>query len=231
MAFRAEATRLQNAGAQLPYADRQLLESMNRTLPGTPVDDAMLHGGLSPAAARTQVQGNKLLAAGRSLAEVREIIGDPKFEGDSRTAAQREHDRQHNVPPSVDRRSYTVPVPPGESATTWQAVDADARELAGSLNLTPEAGSAFIRTVVGAANELAADQGMTRQKWEHQLAQVFPGTRLTEAETRIDAMLRDVKSPMAAKLRDRGLLRHPELFVRLNNRALSLAAWRRARPQ
>jgi hypothetical protein len=208
MAFRQTAERLDALG-MLPFAERELLASLRRTVPGTPVDDAMRLGGLSAADARTQTQGDALMRAGRTLEETRETIGDLTFEPDDRTEAQREYDRQHNVTPTIDPRSYNAPVPPGETSVSWEPVAADARSFAGDLGFTPEAGSAFIRTIIAAGSEIghAADPGMVRQKWEQTLAAVFPGDKLPEAVARVDALLKDYagSSPLAAKLRSQGL--------------------------
>jgi hypothetical protein len=236
MAFRKEAERLDALGVQLQANDRELLASLRRMLPGTPVDDRMLHGGLSPAAARNQEQGDRLLAAGRTLEQVRETLGDPNFEPDTRTAAQRDHDREHRVSPTVDQRAYVAPIPGAGSVLSPadSALDGDARGLAASLSLTPEAGASFMRTVYAAGAELgqSADPGMLRQTWDAQLAQIFPGDKLAAAERQVDAMLKDLagNNTLIKRLRERGALRNPALFVALRNRALSLAAWRSSRP-
>ena len=234
MAWRQQAQRYVDAGVPLSSADRQLLASMNRTLPGTPVDDAMKLGGLSPADARNQIQGNKLLAAGRSLEQVREIIGDPTFEPDERSEAQRDFDKEHNIAPIIDQRAYAVSMPPSETAAAWAPVDAAVRSLASDLGYDRSAGSVFIGSVTAAASELAGaeDQGLTRQKWDSALAQVFPGAKLGEAEARVAEMLKlyAPSSELATKLKETGLLRNPTLFVRLHNRALALASWAKSRP-
>jgi hypothetical protein len=246
LAFRTEATRLQEAGAQLSSADRQLLTNMNASrgsgAPAAPVAEAMFHGGLSPADARSDVIGNRLLAAGRSLAEARETIGDPSFKGDDRSPAQVAHDQQHGMAPKVNPASYFAPIPGAgrELSAPDRALDAEARGLASGLGLSPAAGSNFIKTVYAAASEMAnsADRGMLRQKWEQQLAAVFrdgpgdkPGSKLAEATRQVENLLKGIDAPLVKRLRDAGLLRNPTILTALRNRALSVNAWLASRPK
>jgi hypothetical protein len=239
------ADQLEAAGHTLPYQHRkwvgEVRAAVGRARPADPVGEAMLRGGISPADARDAAAANSLLRAGVDPEKVVEAMGDrhPDDWYDDRTPAQIEHDRAHGMTPAVDARSYHAPMPgidpkvgpsPADSA-----LDTDARGLAASLNLNPQAGASFMKTVYAAGTELgqSADPGMLRQQWEQQLAQIYPGDKLAAATREVDDLLREYgggNNTLIKRLRERGALRNPALFVALRNRALSLAAWRNSRP-
>lgn len=234
-AYLAKHDELVAAGHAIPYSHGQSAQQIRDTI-------GRVHSPGGPISPRhATAAGDTLVARGMAPDRVREILAADgvTYEPDTRTPAQKAHDAEFGMGGRVRPEEYAIQRPAGFTRGAFASFEADARDLASSLALQPETGRSLSRSIAAAASELgaAADPKALQERWQGQLEQLYPGPKLREAQTAVDAMLKEFAKEgsgaarLVARLREHGAISNPYVFGFLRSRALTVAAWRDGRPK
>jgi hypothetical protein len=226
-AWRKEAEAYVGAGGALRPMDRQLLDSLQRTTrAGPPIRGVDV-----------EAEADRLIRNGHDPEMVRQAIGDANYQPDTRTPAQREHDRLHfgDVGPRKDPAQYRVMMPPGDTPAEFNPASQALRQMMADIGMEPNAGSKLATMITDAAAQLAqsSNRDAITAEWQRRLEAAFPGDKLADAQKTVDQLLElagGQKNQLIATSTRNSVFKNPQVFSWLLARSRSIALWKSTRP-